>query len=99
MNAPIKPKLKPRPEQPLSTQPTPVIKPSAIARVVVSELERGETEGLNHLATLGGLGLLAEIAHFGEHIAGSSQTVVSDHTAKAIDPRNQIDPRKRFIPR
>ncbi|NIF40184.1 hypothetical protein F3J14_04550 [Burkholderia sp. Tr-862] len=99
MNAPIKPKLKPRPERPANTQSTPIIKPSAIARVAVSELERGETEGLNHLATLGGLGLLAEIAHVGEHIAGSSQTVVSDNTAKAIDPRDQIDPRKRFIPR
>lgn len=99
MNAPIKPKLKPRPAEPANSPPTPIVRPSAVARVAVSELESGETEGLNHLATLGGLGLLAEIAHAGEHIAGSSRTVVADTTTQAIDPRDKIDPRKRFIPR
>ncbi|NRF83886.1 hypothetical protein HQ619_08090 [Burkholderia gladioli] len=99
MNSPIKPKLKPRPAEPANASPMSIVKPSAVARLAFPQPENGETEGLNHLATLGGLGLLAEIAHVGEHIAGSSRTVVADSTTQAIDPRDKINPRKRFIPR
>ncbi|PCE30028.1 hypothetical protein BZL54_22965 [Burkholderia ubonensis subsp. mesacidophila] len=74
-------------------------RPAAVVKLVAAEVEGGDSAGLNHLATLGGLGLLAEFAHAGEHLAGISQTIVSDGTAKAVDPRDQVDPRKRFIPR
>lgn len=99
MNKPIRPKLKPQPVQTTPERPAPIVRPTALAKLAVSQLESGETEGLNHLATLGGLGLLAELAHVGEHIAGASRTVVSGDSAQAIDPRDRIDPRKRFLPR
>ncbi|SEI14405.1 hypothetical protein [Paraburkholderia hospita] len=99
MNAPIKPKLTPRPAAPVETPPKQASKPAFAARLAASKVEEGETEGLNHLVTLGGLGFLAEIAQTGEHIAGASRTYVADAGTKAIDPRDQVDPRKRFIPR
>lgn len=99
MNAPIKPKLKPQQDRPAGVKPLPLSAPAVAAKVALSTLEEGETSGLNHLATLGGLGLLAEIAHFGEHLAGEARTIVGNANVKAIDPRNQVDPRRRFIPR
>ena len=99
MNTPIKPKLSPRPAEPIEKPQTQTNKPAFAARLAAPKVEEGESEALNHMATLGGLGLLAEIAQTGEHIAGASRTFVADASTKAIDPRDQVDPRKRFIPR
>lgn len=99
MNPPIKPKLKPIPPAPVPEAPQPAMRAAAVIKLIAAELEDGDAESLNHLATLGGLGLLAELAHAGEHLAGISRTIVSDGAAKAVDPRDRVDPRKRFIPR
>ena len=88
MNNPIKPKLTPRPEKNLA--PAPVKTP---------QKEEGETTGVNHVAMLSGLGLLGEIAEIGEHLSTMNDGRQDDGTVKAVDPRDQVDPRKRFLPR
>ena len=102
MNTSIKPKpkLKPAP-------PAPQEKPAqtfqkvinAVGRVVEKEQEESTSE-LNHMAVLGGLGLLVHIREIGETVSSMQQTVVGDsNDAVAVAPRDQIDPRKRFQPR
>jgi hypothetical protein len=92
MNEPIRPKLKPKTAQPTPEQ---ILKP--VVELVVSELETGGAPGLDHIASLGGLELLVEIAKVGE------QAVAPRHTSNNIphpaDPRRCVDPRKRILPR
>jgi hypothetical protein len=104
MNITIKPKLKAAPPVP---QQQPVDSPQKLAnkaaqlvgRVVAKEKEESTNE-LNHLAVLGGLGLLVHISEIGETVSSIQQTVVGEtDEAVAVDPRDQIDPRKRFLPR
>src|SRR5260363_163558 len=55
---------------------------------------------LNHLAILGGLGLLAHCAEFGECLSeGSPAKRVGNPTERALNPLHRIDPRSRFLPR
>lgn len=65
-----------------------------------AEKPEGEAEGVGHLASLHGLGLLAELAHMGD---GLSQLGVQQPEMKtdalALDPRDRIDPKKKFIPK
>lgn len=65
-----------------------------------SEKPEGEAEGMSHLASLHGFGLLAEIAHMGEGLSqlGVQQPAVKTETV-ALDPRDRIDPKKKFIPK
>ncbi|MBC8641553.1 hypothetical protein IAG25_32540 [Caballeronia sp. EK] len=100
MNTSIKPKLKPAPpvdqEQPAQKLQKVA---GAVRRVVAKEKEESTNE-LNHLAVLGGLGLLVHISEIGETVSSIQQTVVGDSSdAVAVDPRDQTDPRKRFLPR
>ena len=100
MNTSIKPKLKPAPsapqEKPARTLQRVV---NAVGPVVEKEKEESTSE-LNHMAVLGGLGLLVHISEIGETVSSFQQTVVGDsNDAVAVDPRDQIDPRKRFVPR
>lgn len=100
MNTSIKPKLKPAPPPQDEPPPQRLQKvASAVGRVVAKEAE-GTTDELNHLAILGGLGLLAHISEIGETLSSIQRTVVGNsNDSVAIDPRDQIDPRKRFLPR
>ena len=100
MNASIKPKLKPARPVP-QKQPADSLQKvaNAVGRVVAQEKEESTNE-LNHLAVLGGLGLLVHISEIGETVSSIQQTVVGDsNDAVAVDPRDQVDPRKRFLPR
>lgn len=100
MNASIKPKLKPAPPVPQKLPADSLHKiANTVGRVVAKEKDEGTNE-LNHLAVLGGLGLLVHISEIGETVSSFQQTVVGDTKgAVAVDPRDQIDPRKRFLPR
>jgi len=94
MDNSFKPKLPPKPQA----------KPAQPAASYNAPREEGNTAGVNHLAMLGGLGLLAEIAEAGEQItdvgAGTALTGLAGTVATlALDPRDQIDPRKKFVPR
>jgi hypothetical protein len=100
MNTSIKPRLKPAPpaapQQPAQTLQKVA---SAVERIVEKEKEESTSE-LNHLAVLGGLGLLVHISEIGETVSSIQQTVFGDsNDAVAVDPRDQVDPRKRFLPR
>lgn len=100
MNTSIKPKLKPAPAV-QQGQPVQKLQKStgAVERIIEKEREES-TQELNHLAVLGGLGLLVHISEIGEAVSSIQQTVVGDsNDAVAVDPRDQIDPRKRFLPR
>jgi len=63
------------------------------------EEKEGSAEGLNHMATLAGLGLLGHLAEWSEL---TSEQVISERPADealAVDPRDAVDPRKKFVPR
>jgi hypothetical protein len=100
MNTSIKPKLKPAPPAPQEQPPQKRLKAAnAVGRVIAKEKEESTSE-LNHMAVLGGLGLLVHISEIGETVSSIQQTVVGDSSdAVAVDPRDQVDPRKRFLPR
>jgi hypothetical protein len=104
MNTTIKPKLKaatPIPQQQPADSPQKLANKigHSVGRVVAKEEEESTNE-LNHLAVLGGLGLLVHISEIGETVSSIQQTIVGEsNEAVAVDPRDQIDPRKRFLPR
>lgn len=61
--------------------------------------EEGESDGMVHLAHLGGLGLLAELSEFGEHLSETTFSRTASKEIKAIDPRDKIEPRRKFVPK
>lgn len=63
------------------------------------EEKEGNGEGLGHLAALAGLGLISHLAEYSEI---ASEGIISESPggrAVAVDPRDAVEPRKRFVPR
>jgi len=61
-----------------------------------------EAESIGEMSSIGGLGLIVDLAQLSEDlVARASQRGSTTHgnAPLAIDPRNRIDPRKRFRPR
>ncbi|WP_144153397.1 hypothetical protein [Paraburkholderia sp. BCC1885] len=97
MDEPIKPKLKPRLPQPTPEQEEKLLKP--LAELAISELEAGQTPGVDPLASVDGLGMLIEVVKLADQLVESRQTVIHHAAAEPSDPRRCVDPRKRILPR
>jgi len=79
-------------------QPT-AAEPKKPAKMELSKETESSSEDLNHMATLAGLGLISHLAEWSELAA---EQVVSERPGRqplAVDPRDAVEPRKKFMPR